>query len=400
MQCRFLQHGIQVYYGGLIKPCCAFTADQEYRSQHHISQVDLGTWHRSGIIHRLRQELSQDTWPKECARCEHIESQGRGDSIRLSGDQAYGHYQDDDITLEIRPGTTCNFACQTCWPQASSRVANYYRRAGIDFQAELDQDWSFEMIQPVLSRVRDIIILGGEPFYDKKCLQLLRWLEQQQHHPRITMFTNGSVIDWQFLQQYRDRITLVFSLDALGKPAEYIRVGTEWHTVWANFQTCAAYANVELRVNITTSPYNYIYLGDLLRELTQDWPAVVSWGIASQNQNSRFMNESAIPIAGRGTVVQSLQRALDVLHAGNIEHYQKVNAINAVQSIIDNLESMPYDQQAHRRLLDFIVMMDRIKNLEIQQYCPEVADYLGVSAARLERDSPTFLISDITDNRA
>ena len=30
----------------------------------------------------------------------------------------------DDITLEIRPGNTCNFACQTCWPEASSRVHN------------------------------------------------------------------------------------------------------------------------------------------------------------------------------------------------------------------------------------------------------------------------------------
>jgi ubiquitin C-terminal hydrolase len=49
--------------------------------------------------------------------------------MRLNGDAAYSHYAQDELVLEIRPGNTCNLACQTCWPQASSRVTDYYRKA-------------------------------------------------------------------------------------------------------------------------------------------------------------------------------------------------------------------------------------------------------------------------------
>ena len=398
MQCKFLQHGLQIYYSGLVKPCCALTVDQDYSEQNHITKVDLVRWHQSEPIKKLQMVLEQGQWPPQCGRCQQIESQGRGDSIRLSGDQAYADYSGDDITLEIRPGNTCNFACQTCWPQASSRVANYYRKAGISFDPEDLGDWNYEMIAPILHRVRDIIILGGEPFYDKKCLKFLHWLTQQPCQPRMTMFTNGSMIDREFLAQYQNAVTLVFSLDAIGRPAEYIRVGTEWPQVWENFQRCREFDNVELRVNITTSPYNYAYISELVTMLAQDWPAVVSWGIAAQNKNSRFMNESAIPLDQRDGVIDLLRPGRDALETASIEKFQKINAINAITSIMENLKHMPYDPSSHDQFKDFISIMDRTKNMRIQDYCPEVCAYLGISADRLASDSPTFFISDTKDS--
>jgi len=399
MKCKFIDHGLQIYYGGLVKPCCALTVDQEYRNQNHITQVNLEDWHQSGIIKQIRSQLEADQWPSACARCQQIESNGRGDSIRLNGEQAYADYQPGDITLEIRPGTTCNFACQTCWPQASSRVANYYRKAGIEFDPEELGEWDYKMIAPILHRVRDIIILGGEPFYDKKCVQFLHWLVEQEHQPRVTMFTNGSMIDLPFLTQYQKPITLVFSIDACGKPAEYIRVGTEWDTVLKNYLDCRLLPNLEVRVNITTSPYNYAYVSDVLELLAQDWPAVVSWGVAAQNKNSRFMSEAIVPPQSRQSVIDYLAPAIEILQNANIEKFQKINAVNAVTSIMQNLRTVPYDSLAHDQMKNFVRTMDKVKNLAIQDYCPEVADYLDIKEDMLANDSPTFFISDITANK-
>jgi MoaA/NifB/PqqE/SkfB family radical SAM enzyme len=379
MQCKFLQHGVQIHYSGLVKPCCVFEPTESYRHANHISQINLTNWHNSDDLTKLRQELAHDQWPQECRQCADLEQQGRGDSARLGGQQAYADYGPNDITLEIRPGNTCNFACQTCWPAASSRVSDYYRKAGIPIQSTVEATWNYTLIQPILPRIKDIVILGGEPFYDKKCVQFLRWLVQQAHQPKITMFTNGSLIDFEFLAAYQHTVTLVFSLDAIERPAEYIRYGTEWPTVYANYLSCKKLDKVDVRVNITTSPYNYPYLASLIGILVQDWPTVVSWGVAGQGANSRFMSEAVIPVHHRAQVIKYLESGLGTLQSADIEHNQRINACNAMQAIITNLDHMVYDANSHQQFKTFVQAMDHSKRIRLRDYCPETADYLGTA---------------------
>ena len=110
MQCKFLKHGLAISYDHVVKPCCEWRQDINYSTENHISQVDLTTWHQKNIV--FEQQLANDVWPSACTRCEHRENQQRNDSSRLSGEHAYAHYANDDITLEIRPGNVCNFSCQ------------------------------------------------------------------------------------------------------------------------------------------------------------------------------------------------------------------------------------------------------------------------------------------------
>lgn len=379
MQCKFLDHGIQIYYSGLVKPCCAFEFDQSYKDANHISKIDLVRWHDNGYLMQLKQKLALGQWPQECSRCADLEKQGRGDSVRLGGQQAYAEYQSHDITLEIRPGNTCNFACQTCWPQASSRVSDYYRKAGIPIKSVQESTWNYTVIEPVLSRIKDIIILGGEPFYDKKCKEFLHWLLRQSHQPRITLFTNGSLLDLEFLTKYQHKVTLVFSLDAIQRPAEYIRYGTDWATVYANYQHCRTFENVDVRVNVTTSPYNYAYLTPLIGLLVQDWPSVVTWGVASLNANSRFMSEAVIPFCYRSQVIERLEQGVQRLESADIERNQRINAVNAIRAIITNLDTMQYDAESHASLKSFVEAMDRSKKIRLRDFCPETADYLGIN---------------------
>ena len=131
MDCKFLEHGLAIGYNGVVKPCCDWSFDQDYAELNHHTQIDLSTWHQSIPIVNARQKLNNNQWPDSCRRCAKIEQQGRTDSTRGNAASAYKSYQGNDITLEIRPGSVCNFACQTCWPEASSRVAQFYDRAGL-----------------------------------------------------------------------------------------------------------------------------------------------------------------------------------------------------------------------------------------------------------------------------
>lgn len=371
MECKFIKHGLAIGYDQIAKPCCHWKVDADWQQSHHIGRTELVSWHQHPDLINKNTQLSANQWPENCKECQQIESQGRGDSGRGNSNKAYSHYQDGDITLEIRPGSVCNFACQTCWPAASSRVAQYHDRAGLIDIKQLNSNRidDFSFLMPVASRIRDVVLLGGEPFYDKSCRSFLTWA-QEHLTANLTMFTNGSEIDFEFLANYKGQITLVFSLDAVGKPAEYVRFGTVWDQVLSNYQRAKTLVNT--RVNITCSIYNYSYIDSLIELLASDWPEVVSFGAPREE----YLLTSSIPTELRPDIISKLTSSIELLSKTDIESGQKSNAINALTSIVNNLKTQPWNQKNHQQWCDFVTAMDTVKNLNIRNYCVDVAKIL------------------------
>jgi len=370
MECKFFQHGIAISYDQVLKPCCEWQLTPEWSQQNHINIADISTWHQSESVQQQRELLKSGQWPKSCISCQKFESQGRGDSMRGNGNRAYAQYSNDDITLEIRPGNTCNFACQTCWPEASSRVAQYHSRAGLIDINDLNSNRidNYEFLLPVANRIKNVVLLGGEPFYDKACLKFLSWA-QENLTAEIMMFTNGSLIDFEFLKKYPGKITVIFSLDAVGKPAEYVRYGTVWNDVWQNYQSVKSLANVDVRVNITCSVYNYSHMETLIDLLCQDWPSVVTFGTPW----SDYLRESSIPLNLRTSIIESLLRSIEQIKLTQIEAGQQANATNAIESIVKNLQNLEYSNSNYQQLVKFISSMDQVKGINAGTYC----DFLG-----------------------
>lgn len=373
MECKFIKHGIALSYDQLLKPCCEWRMSDQWRNTHHLKQVNIVNWHQHSDVVQARQQLESEHWPDACTYCERIEGQGRVDSIRGNGNNAYADYADDDITLEIRPGNTCNFACQTCWPAASSRVAQYHDRAGLVDINSVDSNKldDFEFLTPIAHRIRDVVLLGGEPFYDKSCRKFLSWA-QENLKANLMIFTNGSDIDFNFLQAYRGTVTLIFSLDAVGRPAEYVRFGTVWKEVLDNYMRVKEFNNVDIRVNITCSVYNYIYIKDLIDLLCTDWPSVVSFGTAAQS----YLQETVVPMQFRPAIIESLTQAVRKIEETDIEFGQKCNAINALNATINNLEQSTWDQEGYRQFCNVTKKLDAVKDININDYCEFVGQFL------------------------
>lgn len=372
MECKFISHGIAISYDHIVKPCCVWRGGSSWADVSRIEQINLVSWHNSTTMQSFKNQLATGVMPLQCGVCDQIEQSGRYDSTRGNGNNSYKHYQHDDITLEIRPGNTCNFACQTCWPAASSRVAQYYQQAGIiNAVTESRRIDNFDFLLPIAPRIKDVVLLGGEPFYDKSCRKFLTWASNNLS-ATLVLFTNGSVVDFDLIQQYPGKIILVFSLDAVGQHAEYIRPGAAWDLVWSNYNRLKEYNNIERRVNITCSVFNYAYLAPLLDLLCKDWPSVVSFGTPPE----KHFNEVAIPQIHRQYVIDRISPVIPKLESANIESGQKSNAINALQTIINNLQTAKWDQDAHAKLVDLVRRLDRVKNLSIDEMCPEVAAWL------------------------
>lgn len=368
MHCKFLQHGLAISYDTVTKPCCAFTYDK--KNSVNAYDTDLSTYHDSDYIKSLSAQLENGTWPKECVRCQTNEEQGKS-SIRNDGNQAYKHYNDRDITLEIRPGNVCNFACQTCWPAASSRVTAFYQQAGLDVISpdngpsinDTNDIVDYAFLEQIKHRIKDVILLGGEPFYDKNCIAFLQWATKNLSS-NITLFTNTSVIREDIINSYPGTLTVVSSLDAVGKPAEYIRFGTEWADIEKNFKKLKEFNNVKNRVNITTSAYNFYYVSDVIEFLLDDWPEVVSFG----NPKESKFKEWVVPQHMRKDVIGRLRSVIPKIETANIVLDQKQNAIMNLVSIIKNLEEQPYNKDQHNTLKEFSRKLDSVKRINSADY--------------------------------
>ena len=66
------------------------------------------------------------------------------------------------------------------------------------------------------------------------------------------------------------------------------------------------------------------------------------------------------------------------LRDANIESGQKSNAINAIHSIIANLQVHVFSPENYVALKDFIYSMDRVKGIRIDNHCPYVVEFLGM----------------------
>ena len=367
MQCKFLHHGIAIQYNNIVQPCCTFKLD---KTNSETDNHNLSTYHNGEYIKSLVDSLSQNKWPAECVSCKIKEQQGKT-SMRQNGNEAYKNYKNGDITLEIRPGNVCNFACQTCWPAASSRVTSFYQQAGFDVKNpwlgtginENKNIVDYNFLDSIKHRIKDVIVLGGEPFYDKSCLAFLEWA-MKNLSADLTLFTNTSIIREDIISSYPRTLTIVSSLDAVGKPAEYIRFGTEWEVVEKNFKKLKTFKNVKNRVNITTSAYNFYYINDVIEFLLEDWPEVVSFGSASEEK----LKEQVIPLHMREKIITRLESVIPKIKEGNIALDQKQNAIMNIEAIIKNLQQNSYNKEQHLVLKQFSKKLDIVKRINSAEY--------------------------------
>ena len=361
MNCKFLSHGVVLQYEKSVKPCCVWRTDDW---NFPIQSTDLSKWFDTPEIVEARNQMAQGQWPKNCAKCQRQESAGRGDSMRLNGESAYGAYNSDEITLEIRPGNTCNFSCQSCWPEASSRVASHHKQAFGTDDVVSERYTDYSVLDPVAHRIRDIVVLGGEPFYDKSCLKFFEWAKQKDLDAHLLIFSNGSVIDFDFVDSYKGKLTMVISLDAYGKVAEYIRMGTEWDTVKQNYDRLMQTPNVDVRVNITASVYNYPFMSELVEWLAQDWPGIVTFGTAFQP----YLQEAVVPKHLAQDIAKQLLHTADVIWQSNIPEHQQWNASNALKDIANKLETQAFDDALHDQFVNHCTKLDAVKNIFGEDY--------------------------------
>ena len=187
--------GISVTPSGACAPCCLFERmiSDEKGQPFKIWQVDIEKSNNSEFMREVRRKMLAGEAVDPCRQCYQVEAHG-GVSLRMqanSTDYEMPDVLDPDfiypaLSLDLKLNNRCNLKCRMCQPRDSHLVYNefekisktmpefqFYSNANLtdpDLEIPLDQipEWSnsedfFEKLDRMLSTIRKIAIVGGEP---------------------------------------------------------------------------------------------------------------------------------------------------------------------------------------------------------------------------------------------
>jgi hypothetical protein len=142
--------------------------------------------------------------------------------------------------LEFTASNMCNQTCTMCGSLYSSKWGDLEREA-IDFGLTFRNDtpWrsgshpiysisddDMKKIYKLLPNLKRIVIKGGEPFADKRNIELIRRCNEMENPPKLSIITNFATVPpkvMKLISEYRGFIIFNCSIDGLYEQYDWIR---------------------------------------------------------------------------------------------------------------------------------------------------------------------------------
>ena len=265
---------LEIKNQGEIHACCI-----SKKSFGKINNTSIHEVFNSTEIKNFRQQFLNNTRPQECNSCWRIEDQGLTSNRHrhlglLKKDLLTTYLSTPEIvSLDLKPGNTCNFKCRICGPAASSLFAQEYAtHSGIPVQS---YNWvesspeAIDEIKELLPRINNLDLYGGEPFLIKPLTELIKYAVTigVASQLRLHYNSNGSVFPTELLKYWHHfkHVDIHFSIDNIGEKFELER-GGRWSEVDQNIKQLVKLnlPNVKISIMPVISMMNIYYLDELL----------------------------------------------------------------------------------------------------------------------------------------
>lgn len=243
---------------------------------------------QSKSMRELRSAFRKGEKPNACKKCWERESRGEDSRRTLSKyklKNVYGLVDwESEGTMKYfggHLGNACNLSCRICSPTFSSVIATELNDTKTNQKTRWVKNNSFWDQLP--GNIKNIEILGGEPFYLKKNVDLLESIVHRDDSKDFMMaFTTNGTIYPSFLDHCErlGNLDITVSIDNVGKRFELERNGASWQEVTNNIDKLVKKKqetdNISIFVCITVNIQNIYYL-----------PEVVNW-VKSKNLQYYF----------------------------------------------------------------------------------------------------------------
>lgn len=363
-QCALAWRHVAVLPEGRILPCCRFMNRDLL-----ASYTSIGKALTSPEMDKLRGEMGQGKWAAGCEKC-HSDEEANRSSLRIRGNSRFPEPLEKPFlaSLEISFSNACNMACRMCNAQLST---SWYEEAkalmGYSGPRRHYLDWDFSDWD--LSRLRWLKILGGEPLYERKNLELVQYMAKNDWLKNLSLHftTNTSVNlspEWtEIIKQCRNA-RIFCSIDGVEEGNEYLRHGSQWSQTEKVFKSfvdiLSPYDHVELGVHTVVSLFNVLSLGRL-----ESWIGKVGGDPTKWSLDFLFEPKAM----SLGTLPESLkdqfrQRLPDFRFRKDVQQFLDVH---------QNQE----DPEFRERFSSFHQPLDQRRQQDWRRVFPEL-DFLGV----------------------
>lgn len=309
-------------------------------------------------IDEVRQKILQQQRPDECSACWNLEQQNIK-SDRQYKNEAFDLYLNKDIRfieedckknlyskqiIKVYTSNLCNSTCVTCSPDFSSAWASLKKinkkKASVSFT---------DLSHINYNDIKMLSFVGGEPLYEKKNFDILnKLIEADNTNCFVSIVSNGSVglssYQLEILKKFQN-LNICLSIDGIASKFEYIRYPLKWHMLLKNIELFRS-LGVKLSVSYTISNLNLMYY----------------------NETVNWFNEQ------------------NLSYNHNIVNYPLHFSINSLPEEIKRglspeaklllREHLPHDDNQFISFINEINFQDRLKNISIKNYMPEIYDLI------------------------
>jgi len=276
------------------------------------------------------------------------------------------------VNLKIL-GNICNLKCIMCNPNSSSKIAAEYKKHGI---AEVDKSIKtaytsnskenyFNDVSVILESIDRFSLIGGEAFVHPDFDEIFDMLLSSKNVNNLELFviTNGTVLPQKVLDNAHKfrKVILNFSIDGVGKRAEYIRSGLVWETFDENLRRAIA-SDVKVVFTIAVQCLNIGYLDEIHDYIKSLVTYTSSAGWNNLVTNPKIYNALNLP---------------DKIKQEYIEKYSNFEYGNlpGLDNTMEILTKPQSSAMEFERFIKFTKKLDEIRNTNLLDVFPEFKEY-------------------------
>lgn len=194
---------------------------------------------------RLREALARDDFSLGCDFCDWQQENGdtaTAFSRRFDGLSVIATEPSWPVQMEFALSNACNLQCVMCTGWNSSAIRSH--REGLPPLPSVYGDDFFAQIEEFLPHLRQVNLLGGEPFLCRATLRLLDMIAALDDPPAVSVTTNAT--QWSpRVERLLEAVPMTFtvSVDAVSREVyEGIRIGARLDAVLENVRRYQMYA--------------------------------------------------------------------------------------------------------------------------------------------------------------
>lgn len=293
-------------------------------------------------------------------------------------------------TLDLTPSNVCNLRCRMCAPSTSNSLMidqRYFEKNSLaEDYLDASGRWTFnsdptkvtdsmqwQWLLDNTDKVKIIKASGGEPFYDKRVIELInRYIINDTAKSTVLRFhTNGTVIDDELIEKLNkfQGNEHTFSIDGFEKTYDYIRYPAKFEEINLAIRNYTSKIKnlTQFHISLVVSSLNLLSL-----------PHYIQWVDSLKNDQKyhTYLNFAEISPSRRGTDVCRLPIHLLTRALNEITQLDTTidtsNLIKIIKYAIDN------NEEDKSRMLREILPFDRARDQTYHDFLdPELVAWLS-----------------------